>query len=229
MGDVVPGFGTESGEEPLLKGLYYIAIEGVIGSGKTSLATLLAEKLDGKLILEQPETNPYLKDFYRDPHRYAFQTQLFFLLNRYRQLMDLPQRDLFHKYLIADYIFAKDKIFAYLNLEKRDLILYERVATLMEKELPKPDLIICLQAHTQRLIANIKKRKLDYEKNISQEYIKRLNEAYNAFFFRYHEVPLLIINTTEIDFVENEEDLDDLIQQILHPPSGVKYYVPRKR
>ena len=211
-----------------MKGLYYIAIEGVIGSGKTSLSKLLAEKLNGKLILEQPEANPYLADFYRDPQRYAFQTQLFFLLSRYRQLLSLPQRDLFHKYLIADYLFAKDKIFAYMNLGQRDLVLYERVATLLEKELPKPDLVICLQANTDRLIANIKMRKVDYEKHISPEYVKRLNEAYNAFFFRYTETPLLIINTTEIDFVANEEDLNDLVQQIVNPPVGVKYYVPRK-
>ncbi len=211
-----------------MKGLYYFAIEGVIGAGKTSLARLLGEKLEAKLILEQSETNPYLDDFYRDPQRYAFQIQLFFLLSRYRQLLNLPQRDLFHKYLIADYIFVKDKIFAYLNLEQRDLVLYERVATLMEQELPKPDLVIYLQASTERLVTNIKKRKKSYEKHMSSEYIKRLNEAYNDFFFRYNETPLLVINASEIDFVHNEEDLNDLLQQILNPPTGMKYYVPRK-
>lgn len=211
-----------------MKGLYYIAIEGVIGAGKTSLARLLANKLDAKLVLEQPEENPYLKDFYRDSRRYSFQVQLFFLLSRYRQLLNLPQRDLFQKYLITDYIFAKDKIFAYLNLEQRDLILYERVSTLMEKELPKPDLVIYLQAKTDKLISNIKKRDREYEKNILPEYIKKLNEAYNSFFFRYTEAPLLCINTSEIDFVHNEQDLDDLIQQILNPPIGMKYYIHRK-
>jgi len=211
-----------------VKGLYYFAIEGVIGAGKTSLARLLGEKLEAKLILEQSETNPYLEDFYRDPQRYAFQIQLFFLLSRYRQLLNLPQRDLFHKYLIADYIFVKDKIFAYLNLEQRDLVLYERVATLMEQELPKPDLVIYLQSSTERLVTNIKKRKKSYEKHMSSEYIKRLNEAYNEFFFRYNETPLLVINASEIDFVHNEEDLNDLLQQILNPPTGMKYYVPRK-
>ena len=130
--------------------------------------------------------------------------------------------------MIADYIFVKDKIFAYMNLEQRDLVLYERVATLMEQELPKPDLVICLQASTERLISNIKKRKFDYEKHISQDYVKRLNEAYNEFFFRYTDTPLLVINTSEIDFVANEEDLNDLIQQIMNPPIGMKYYVPRK-
>ena len=212
-----------------MKGLYYIAIEGVIGVGKTSLANLLAEKINAKLILEQPDNNPYLKDFYRDPTRYAFQTQLFFLLSRYRQLLNLPQQDLFHKYLVADYLFAKDKIFAFLNLERRDLVLYERVATLMEEELPKPDLVIYLQATTERLIANIKKRKIEYEKNISSDYIKKLNDAYNDFFFRYTETPLLVINTSEIDFVHNEDDLNDLLKQILNPPLGMKYYVPRTK
>lgn len=206
---------------------HYIAIEGVIGSGKTSLATLLAEKLSARLILEKPEENPYLVDFYRDPRRYAFQTQLFFLLMRYRQLLDFPQHDLFHKYLIADYIFQKDKIFAHVNLERRDLILYERVAHLLERELPKPDLVIYLQNTTERHIANIKKRKRPYEKNISADYIRVLNEAYKEFFFRYKETPLLVINTSEIDFVNNEEDLEDLLHHIMNPPLGVKYYVPK--
>jgi deoxyguanosine kinase len=211
-----------------VKGLYYIAIEGVIGAGKTSLARLVAEKVDGKILLEQSESNPYLEDFYRDPQRYAFQAQLFFLVSRYRQLLHLPQQDLFHSYLIADYIFAKDKIFAFLNLEKRDLVLYERVATLMEKELPKPAMVFYLQSSSERLITNIKKRNKKYEKHMSSDYIKRLNEAYNDFFFRYTDTPLLVINTSEIDFVQNEEDLNDLLQQVLNPPSGMKYYVPRK-
>lgn len=212
-----------------MKGLYYIAIEGVIGVGKTSLARLLGERLEAKLVLEQPEENPYLEDFYRDPERFAFQLQIFFLLSRYRQLLNLPQRDLFHKYLIGDYVFAKDKIFAYLNLERRDLILYERIVAFLEQEIQKPDLVIYLQSNAERLIANIKKRNRNYEKNISSDYIKRLNEAYNSFFFRYTETPLLVINTSEIDFVNNEEDLDDLVKQILNPPTGMKYYITRKQ
>jgi deoxyguanosine kinase len=212
-----------------MKTTYYIAIEGVIGAGKTSLAKLLGERLNGQVVLEESEKNPYLPDFYRDPQRFGFQTQLFFLITRYRQLLDLPQTDLFHKYLIADYIFAKDKIFAFLNLERRDLILYERVAVLMEKELPKPDLVLYLQSNTERLMNNIRKRKQPYEKNISLDYLKRLNEAYNDFFFRYSETPLLVINTSEIDFVNNVEDLNDLIHQINNPPVGIKYYVPRKK
>jgi len=208
--------------------LYYIAIEGVIGAGKTSLAKLMAKRLEARLVLEEAEVNPYLEDFYREPQRYAFQVQLFFLMSRYRQLLNLPQKDLFHPYLIADYLFAKDKIFAYLNLEERDLVLYERVVHLLETELVRPDLVIYLQSNTERLIENIRKRNRKYEKQISPDYIRRLNEAYNTFFFRYQEAPLLVINTTEIDFVNDQADFDDLINQIMHPPSGVKYYIPKK-
>jgi deoxyguanosine kinase len=207
---------------------YYIAIEGVIGAGKTSLARLLAERMNANLVFEASEENPYLEDFYRDPRRFGFQLQLFFLITRYRQLLNIPQRDLFHSHLIADYLFAKDKIFAYLNLERRDLILYEKVATLMEKELPKPDLAIYLQSSTDRLIEHIRQRNRKYERNISPDYIRQLNEAYNTYFFHYKETPLLVVNTSEIDFVRNAEDLEDLIRQIENPPVGVKYYVPRK-
>jgi len=204
----------------------YIAIEGVIGAGKTSLARLLSEELDAKLIVEEADTNPYLKDFYRDPRRYAFQVQLFFLVSRYRQLLDLPQQDLFHPYMIADFIFPKDKIFAFMNLEKRDLILYERISRLMEAELPKPDLVIYLQSSTEKLLGNIRKRSRKYEKHMSADYIKRLNDAYNEFFFKYTETPLLVINTSEIDFVTNRAVLKDLMSQILNPPTGIKFYIP---
>jgi deoxyguanosine kinase len=211
-----------------MKAAYYIAIEGVIGVGKTSLAGFLSERLNAGLILEQSEENPYLEDFYRDPQRFAFQLQLFFLISRYRQLLGIPQQDLFHSHLIADYIFAKDRIFAHLNLERRDLILYDKVATLMERELPKPDLVIYLQSSTERLIEHIRKRNRKIEKNISTDYIRQLNEAYNSYFFHYKETPLLVVNTSEIDFVQKEGDLADLIRQIENPPAGVKYYVPLK-
>jgi len=206
----------------------YFAIEGVIGAGKTCLAQLLSERLNGELILENPETNPYLEDFYKNRKRYAFQVQLFFLLSRYRQLLEFQQQDLFHSCIVADYIFQKDKIFAYVNLEDRDLKLYKKIADMLEQELPKPDLVIYLQSTTERLIANIRKRGNRYEKTISKDYIKKLNDAYNEFFFRYTDTPLLVINASEIDFVENEEDLEDLITQILNPPAGMKYYVPKK-
>jgi deoxyadenosine/deoxycytidine kinase len=188
----------------------------------------MSERMNAGLILEQSEENPYLEDFYRDPQRFAFQLQLFFLISRYRQLLNIPQQDLFHSHLIADYVFAKDRIFAHLNLERRDLILYDKVATLMERELPKPDLVIYLQSSTERLIEHIRKRNRKIERNISTDYIRQLNEAYNSFFFHYKETPLLVVNTSEIDFVQKEGDLADLIRQIENPPAGVKYYVPLK-
>ena len=210
------------------KPAYYIAIEGVIGVGKTSLAEELAEKLKGKIVLEKFETNPFLVDFYKDRDRYAFQTQLFFLLSRYRQQMELVQTDLFHNNLITDYLFIKDKLFAYLNLSEKELQLYDQLLTLLIREIPKPDLVIYLQADTERLMQNIHKRGRSFEKKMDRDYIEQLNQMYNKYFFRYNESPLLIINTTEIDFVNNETDLEQIMGYIQQPPSGTKLYHPGK-
>ncbi len=210
-----------------MKNLHYIAIEGVIGVGKTSLCQLLAKRLNAQMVLEKHEENPFLEDFYEDPRRYAFQTQMFFLLSRYRQQQDLKQQDLFHKMIISDYIFAKDRIFASLTLDDREYMLYDRVATLLERDIPRPDLVIYLQSSTPRLMANIRKRGRSYEKNISEEYIRSLVEAYNQFFFHYKDTPLLVVDTTQIDFVHNEEDLNDLIAQLSKPLGGTKFYIPR--
>ncbi len=210
-----------------MKNLHYIAIEGVIGVGKTSLCQLLAKRLNGKMVLEKHEENPFLEDFYKDPQRYAFQTQMFFLLSRYRQQQDLKQQDLFHQVVISDYIFAKDRIFASLTLDEREYMLYDRVASLLERDIPRPDLVIYMQSSTPRLMANIRKRGRSYEKNISEEYIRSLVEAYNHFFFHYRETPLLVVDTTQIDFVNNEEDLNNLIAQLSKPLGGTKFYIPR--
>jgi len=204
----------------------YICVEGVIGVGKTSLTNLLAEYLDAKVIYEQPDENPFLNDFYREPRRFAFQTQLFFLLSRYRQQQESFQTELFHKYTISDYLFAKDRIFAHLNLEDRELYLYDRIASLLEREIPKPDLVVYLQSSPERLMANIRKRSRSYEKNMSEEYIRSLNEAYNRFFFHYNETPLLVINSTLIDFVNNEHDFQELVKQIMRSHSGIEYFSP---
>ncbi len=212
-----------------MKHLYYIAIEGVIGVGKTSLAKLLAEKLSAKLVLEKFEENPFLEDFYHAPDRYAFQTQLYFLLSRYKQQLDLKQIDLFHNLLISDYMFAKDKLFANLNLNEKELTLYERIATLLEREIPTPDLVVFLQASTDRLMSNIQQRARDYEREIAREYIESLNQIYNEFFFRYRKSPLIILNTNEIDFVHNPADLDELVRIIRQPVSGTVYYQPEKQ
>jgi deoxyguanosine kinase len=208
----------------------YIAIEGVIGAGKTTLAKMLTERLQAKLVLEKFEENPFLEKFYEDADHYAFQTQIFFLLSRYKQQQDLFQGDLFYNYLVSDYIFDKDKIFAYLTLQDDELKLYETLVTTIEKNIPTPDLVVYLQSSTERLMANIKHRARSFEENMSDEYIKDLNEAYNYFFFRYKSAPLLIINSTEIDFVKNPEDFEDLLEQILRKDKApVEYYNPKTR
>ncbi len=205
----------------------HIAIEGVIGAGKTSMANLLAERLPARLVLEQFEENPFLPKFYQAPERYAFQTQLFFLLSRYKQQQQLAQSDLFHRFLITDYIFEKDKIFAYLNLEDDELKLYETVMGSIEHNVPVPDLVVYIQCSVERLMANIRSRGRAYERNMSEEYIRELNEAYNYFFFRYKAAPLLIINASQIDFVRNDHELEDLMREMFRPDkAAVEYYNP---
>ncbi len=208
----------------------YIAIEGVIGAGKTSLARMVSERLNARLVLEQFEENPFLERFYEDSEHYAFQTQIFFLLSRYRQQQDLFQADLFHSALVTDYIFEKDKIFAYLNLQDDELKLYETLVSSIEKNIPTPDLVVYLQSSVDRLLENIKERGRKYEENMSGDYIKDLNEAYNYFFFRYKNAPLLIVNAAEIDFVNNKEDFEELYNEILRSNrAAVEYYNPRSK
>jgi len=209
-----------------MNNLYYLAIEGVIGVGKTSLANLLEEKLKAKLVIENFEENPFLNEFYIDPERYAFQTQLFFLLSRYRQQNDLRQTDVFNKLVITDYMFIKDRLFASLNLDDKEMILYDSVAKILEKNIIQPDIVIYLQADTSTLIKRISKRGRDFENKISPDYIQALNEVYNEYFFRYQDSPLLIINTNDIDFVNNKKDLEELISYIRQPVSGTKFFNP---
>jgi deoxyguanosine kinase len=205
----------------------YIAIEGVIGAGKTTLARMFSERLKARLVLEKFEENPFLPKFYEDPDHYAFQTQIFFLLSRYRQQQELFQADLFHSHLISDYIFDKDKIFAYLTLQDDELKLYESLWSAIEKSIPQPDLVVYLQSSVERLMSNIRKRARKMEETMSEEYIRELNEAYNYFFFRYKATPLLIVKSTEIDFVNNPAHFEDLLAQILRPNKApVEYYNP---
>ena len=159
-----------------MRNLNYIAIEGPIGVGKTSLAKLLSKRLSAKLILEKFEDNPFLSEFYNDPGRFAFQTQLFFLLQRYQQQQDIRQVDMFHNLLISDYMFIKDRLFASLNLDDKEMNLYDSIANMMERNVINPDLIIYLQADTSTLMKNIDKRGRDFENNISYDYINALNE-----------------------------------------------------
>jgi deoxyguanosine kinase len=205
----------------------YIAIEGVIGVGKTSLSTLLSKKMKAKLILEKFETNPFLGKFYEDPERFAFQTQIFFLLSRYQQQQELHQIDLFNEFVVSDYIFEKDKIFAYLNLQDDELKLYEKLVETIEKNIIIPDLVVYLQSNLEKISQNIRIRKRSIESNISEEYLRELNEAYNYFFFRYKAAPLLIVNTTEIDFVNNKADFENLAAAILKQEhSQIEYFNP---
>ena len=209
-----------------MRNLYYIAIEGPIGVGKTSLAELLSKELGARLVLEDFEDNPFLPDFYNDPERFGFQTQLFFLLQRYRQQQDLRQVDMFQKLLITDYMFVKDRLFASLNLEDKEMHLYDTVASLLERNIIRPDLVIYLQADTDVLMKNIAKRGRNMERNVTWEYIDALNQVYTEYFFRYQDTPLVIINTDNIDFVENEKDLKEVIDYIRQPASGTKFFNP---
>ncbi len=209
-----------------MRNLNYIVIEGAIGVGKTSLAKLLSDILGAKLVLEKFEENPFLSEFYDDPVRFAFQTQLFFLLQRYQQQQELRQVDMFHNLLISDYMFIKDRLFASLNLDEKEMSLYDSIANMLERNVINPDLIIYLQADTNTLMKNIAKRGREFEANISYDYINGLNEIYTEYFFRYNETPLVIINTNYIDFVNNSADLDQVIDYIRQPVSGTKFFNP---
>ena len=209
-----------------MRNLNYVAIEGAIGVGKTSLAKLLSDRLGAKLVLEKFEENPFLFKFYDDPGRFAFQTQLFFLLQRYQQQQELRQVDMFHNLLISDYMFIKDRLFASLNLDEKEMSLYDSIANMLERNIINPDLIIYLQADTSTLMKNIAKRGREFEANISYDYINALNEIYTEYFFRYNETPLVIINTNHIDFVNNSADLDQVIDYIRQPVSGTKFFNP---
>ena len=211
-----------------IEDLRFIAIEGVIGAGKTSLTARLSQTLGAKAVYEEFEKNPFLEDFYSDPEHYAFQTQIFFLLSRYQQQQNLHQHDLFQQCLVSDYIFAKDRIFATLNLNEKEMKLYDNLARIMEKDVVKADLVIYLQASTSHLMELIRKRGRKMEKNISEDYIYALNELYNKFFFHYNETPLLVINTDEIDFVHQESDFQDILYEINQHAAGTRYYVPHK-
>lgn len=203
----------------------YIAVEGSIGVGKSSLVEALAQRFDSAKVMESIE-NPFLADFYNDRQGAAFQAQLFFLLSRYRQLIDLAQQDLFSRLVIADYVFEKDKIFAYLNLTDDELLIYDKLFSLLEANVPRPDLVIYLQAGNDVLMERIRKRNREVEANLAEKYIAEVNRSYNHYFFHYDATPLLVVNTSDIDFVHREEDLEDLIEQIRNMEKGVQYYVP---
>ncbi len=204
----------------------YVVVEGPIGVGKTSLAKILAPEFQARTVFERVEDNPFLPKFYEDRETYAFQNQLFFLLNRYHQQRELSQQELFHQNVVADYLFAKDKIFATLTLSSEELSLYQQIYQLLDTRVPKPDLVIYLQARPEVLYKRIKKRDKSYEKNVTFEYLKEVAQAYSQFFFHYDESPLLVVNTSEIDFVASSKDLADLIKEINNMGSGTQHYIP---
>lgn len=208
----------------------YIAIEGVIGAGKTSIAELLSERLNARLILENFEDNPYLEKFYEKPSEYAFRTQIFFLIERYTQLQQLHQKELFDSYIISDYIFEKDKIFAYMNLNDDELKLYEQIVQTLDRNIVPPDLVIYLQSSVPRLMKNIRSRNREIEKNMSEKYIENLNDAYNYFFSRYRNSRVMVVNCEEADFVNSSADFENLVDEIFKADrAAVEYYNPSLR
>jgi len=207
----------------------YIAIEGPIGAGKSSLAERLAMRLDATAVLEETE-NPFLADFYAGRPGAALQTQLFYLLNRHRQQLLLRQTDLFTQSTVCDYLFDRDKIFAYLNLDDNELFIYQRLFDLLAKDVPAPDLVIYLQAPTDVLAGRLRGRADDPEHDVpipGDDYLRELNEAYQHFFFHYSATPLLVVETSQIDLRSSDDALDDLIRQIKTMKRGTRYYVPR--
>ncbi|MFL5421667.1 MAG: deoxynucleoside kinase [Myxococcales bacterium] len=204
----------------------YIVVEGPIGVGKTTLARALCKRYGARGLYEIVEENPFLASFYKDRARYAFQTQLFFLLSRFKQQQELFQPGLFESMTVSDYLFAKDRIFASITLDPNELALYERVYEHLGPRVMKPDLVIYLQARLDVLLGRIRKRGREFARKFDAEYLAELSRTYNDFFHRYDETPLLVINTSDIDFVESEKDFEELIRAVGSIRAGTHYYQP---
>ncbi|HEX9185714.1 MAG TPA: deoxynucleoside kinase [Vicinamibacteria bacterium] len=207
--------------------LHYIAVEGPIGVDKTMIVERLAARLDANKVLEDWATNPFLRPFYDGKPGAAFQTELFFLLSRYRQQQELQQRQLFAQATLSDYVFEKSRLFAYLNLDDSELLIFDKLFSLLAEGMPKPDLVVYLQAPTDVLLRRVRTRGRPEEAGFSEEYMAEVNRAYNHYFFHYSATPLLVVNTADVDFVKNPDDLDDLLKQIRGMGKGTQYYVPR--
>lgn len=212
--------------QPAGKAARYIAIEGPIGVGKTALARRLADSLTADLVLEEVEENPFLERFYRDGRSGALPAQMFFLFARARQIEDLRQQDLFSNVRISDYLFTRDRLFAALNLDAEELKLYDQIAENLSVEAPVPDLVIYLQASVDVLMGRIARRNAVYDRFVDRAYLERLTDAYARFFHAYDEGPLLIVNASQIDLVNNDTDYEQLFQQIERTTGGRHFFNP---
>ena len=204
----------------------FIVVEGPIGVGKTTLAQRLAKSFGSELLLEGADENPFLKRFYRDPRQGAFQTQLFFLMQRAQQMQELRQGDMFQPVHVGDFLMDKDRLFAQLTLDEEEFKLYEQVYSHLTLDVPVPDLVIYLQAPVDVLVKRIAKRGRSYEADIDAQYLQRLSDAYTRFFPYYDAAPLLIVNAAEIDLVSREEDYAALLQRLGEVKSGRHYFNP---
>jgi deoxyguanosine kinase len=225
--DRTPG-DDESAEPAVQTPHRYVVIEGPIGVGKTSLVRRLGRSFGSELVLEQDSENPFLERFYRNPRAAAFQTQLYFLFQRSRQLQDLRQSDLFENVRVADYMLEKDRLFARLTLDDEEFALYEQVYERLAIDAPSPDLIVYLQAPVDVLLERIARRGIDYEQQIERRYLERLTEGYARFFLEYDAAPVLIVNAAEIDPIGNEADYQALLAEIVRPRKGRHYFNPLK-
>ena len=208
----------------------YLSIEGPLGVGKAALADRLGVRLDAAMVLDEGE-NPFLADFYNDRPGAAFQAQLFFTLARHRQQAALRQSDLFSQVTVCDYLFERDKIYAYLNLDDNELFIYQRLYELLAQDVPAPDLVIYLQTPTDVLRQRLRARARAYPDApaLDDEYVRELNEAYNHFFFHYNATPLLVVETSQFDLSWGDQAMDDLMKQLQGMGKGTRYYVPRTR
>lgn len=204
----------------------YIVVEGPIGVGKTTFSRQLIERLNGRGVFEEVEENPFLASFYADREKHAFQTQLFFLLSRFRQQQELFQEDLFNQVLVSDYLFAKDRIFASINLDPNELALYNRIYELLGPRVRKPDLVVYLRARLDVLLARIRKRGREFERRFDPEYLSELSRAYNDYFFHYDETPLLVVDTSDIDFVTNDNDFESVVHAMDRMKKGTVHFQP---
>lgn len=206
----------------------YIVVEGPIGVGKTSISRLLAQKLDARLVSEEIDGNPFLKDFYKSERKNAFSTQLFFLLSRYKQQQQLLKTDLFQKDIVADYIFHKDLIFTELNLNEEEKKLYYQIFSLLKKDVLKPSVVVFLYASVDELYRRIKKRNLKFEEKLTKEYLNEVYQSYLNFFYDYKDSPLIMVNVDGIDPINNLNDRQELFNAILNAEGGRSYYNPPK-